>query len=146
MPFAINEVTRFIRPTKTPEYLAGGKPVVSTPISDVMRHYGRLGGVTIAATPGGSWQVRGSAGAGGRRRRVAGRRLTASCRELGHHVRRMIRPDGRACRCQGQARHKAPPMRPPPTAGKYDYLIVGAASPARCWPSGWPASMAPACC
>ncbi|MDB5458683.1 MAG: UDP-galactopyranose mutase, partial [Caulobacteraceae bacterium] len=30
MPFAINESTRFISPTKTPEYLAGGRPVVST--------------------------------------------------------------------------------------------------------------------
>jgi UDP-galactopyranose mutase len=33
MPFAINESTRFISPTKTPEYLAGGRPVVSTPIT-----------------------------------------------------------------------------------------------------------------
>ena len=30
MPFAINEATRFISPTKTPEYLAGGRPVVSS--------------------------------------------------------------------------------------------------------------------
>jgi len=36
MPFAINEATRFISPTKTPEYLAAGKPVVSTPIHDVI--------------------------------------------------------------------------------------------------------------
>ena len=51
MPFAINEATRFISPTKTPEYLAGGKPVVSTPVRDVVRHYGHLEGVKIAATP-----------------------------------------------------------------------------------------------
>jgi UDP-galactopyranose mutase len=51
MPFAMNESTRFISPTKTPEYLAGGKPVVSTPIRDVVRHYGQLMGVKIAATP-----------------------------------------------------------------------------------------------
>ncbi|HEX2560644.1 UDP-galactopyranose mutase [Phenylobacterium sp.] len=51
MPFAINESTRFISPTKTPEYLAGGRPVVSTPIVDVCRHYGDLEGVKIAATP-----------------------------------------------------------------------------------------------
>jgi UDP-galactopyranose mutase len=50
MPFAINESTRFISPTKTPEYLAGGKPVVSTPIKDVIRHYGDIEGVAIAAT------------------------------------------------------------------------------------------------
>ena len=49
MPFAMNESTQFISPTKTPEYLAGGKPVVSTPIRDVVRHYGKLEGVRIAA-------------------------------------------------------------------------------------------------
>ena len=50
MPFAMNESTQFISPTKTPEYLAGGTPVVSTPIKDVVRHYGQLEGVKIAAT------------------------------------------------------------------------------------------------
>jgi UDP-galactopyranose mutase len=48
MPFAMNESTQFISPTKTPEYLCGGKPVVSTPIRDVVRHYGQLEGVEIA--------------------------------------------------------------------------------------------------
>jgi len=38
--FAMNESTRFISPTKTPEYLAAGKPVISTPIRDVVRPYG----------------------------------------------------------------------------------------------------------
>jgi glycosyltransferase involved in cell wall biosynthesis len=51
MPFARNESTRFISPTKTPEYLAGGRPVVSTPIRDVVRPYGELGLVEIAAEP-----------------------------------------------------------------------------------------------
>jgi len=51
MPFAMNESTQFISPTKTPEYLAGGRPVVSTPIKDVVRHYGQLEGVKIASTP-----------------------------------------------------------------------------------------------
>jgi glycosyltransferase involved in cell wall biosynthesis len=51
MPFAMNESTQFISPTKTPEYLAGGKPVVSTPVKDVVRHYGQLEGVKIASTP-----------------------------------------------------------------------------------------------
>ena len=50
MPFAMNESTQFISPTKTPEYLAGGKPVVSSPIKDVVRHYGHLEGVKIAST------------------------------------------------------------------------------------------------
>jgi glycosyltransferase involved in cell wall biosynthesis len=44
----MNESTQFISPTKTPEYLAGGKPVVSTPIRDVVRHYGQMEGVLIA--------------------------------------------------------------------------------------------------
>jgi hypothetical protein len=46
--FALNESTRFISPTKTPEYLAGAKPVVSTPIQDVIRPYGDQGLVHIA--------------------------------------------------------------------------------------------------
>ncbi|WP_052389185.1 glycosyltransferase [Belnapia moabensis] len=40
MPFAQNESTRFISPTKTPEFLAAGLPVVSTPITDVVRDWG----------------------------------------------------------------------------------------------------------
>ncbi len=48
MPFALNESTRFISPTKTPEFLAAGVPVVSTAITDVVRPYGELGLVEIA--------------------------------------------------------------------------------------------------
>ncbi len=48
LPFAVNDATRFISPTKTPEYLAAGRPAVSTPIRDVERHYGALKGVFIA--------------------------------------------------------------------------------------------------
>ena len=51
LPFALNESTKYISPTKTPEYLAGGKPVVSTSIKDVVRPYGELGLVHIADTP-----------------------------------------------------------------------------------------------
>jgi UDP-galactopyranose mutase len=40
LPFALNESTRYISPTKTPEYLAAGLPVVSTPIRDVVAPYG----------------------------------------------------------------------------------------------------------
>jgi UDP-galactopyranose mutase len=50
MPFAVNEATKFISPTKTPEYLSGGVPVVSTPITDVVRSYGHLDAVAIAHT------------------------------------------------------------------------------------------------
>jgi UDP-galactopyranose mutase len=48
LPFALNPATRFISPTKTPEYLAAGRRVVSTPIYDVVRPYGELGLVEIA--------------------------------------------------------------------------------------------------
>lgn len=50
LTFARNESTRFISPTKTPEYLAAGKPVVSTSIRDVVRPYGDLNLVRIADT------------------------------------------------------------------------------------------------
>jgi UDP-galactopyranose mutase len=51
MPFAMNAATKYISPTKTPEYLAAGKPVVSTPIADVVRTYGDSGLAHIAGTP-----------------------------------------------------------------------------------------------
>ena len=50
LPFARNEATRFISPTKTPEYMAAGKPAVSTSIPDVVRPYGQQGLVRIADT------------------------------------------------------------------------------------------------
>lgn len=49
IPFAINNSTKFISPTKTPEYLAAGVRVVSTPICDVIRPYGMDGLVSIAS-------------------------------------------------------------------------------------------------
>jgi glycosyltransferase involved in cell wall biosynthesis len=49
--FARNAATRFISPTKTPEYLAAGKPVVSTSIADVVTPYGDLQLVRIADNP-----------------------------------------------------------------------------------------------
>jgi glycosyltransferase involved in cell wall biosynthesis len=51
VPFAMNESTRFISPTKTPEYLAAGKPVISTPINDVVRPYGEQKLVHIINSP-----------------------------------------------------------------------------------------------
>jgi len=50
MPFAHNDSTRFISPTKTPEFLAAGRPVVSTSIRDVVRPYGEKGLVQIGDT------------------------------------------------------------------------------------------------
>lgn len=48
MPFALNESTKFISPTKTLEYMAGEKPVVSTPVKDVIWLYGNA--VEVAQT------------------------------------------------------------------------------------------------
>lgn len=48
LPFAMNEATRFISPTKTLEYMAAEKPAVSTPIKDVVEPYGHV--VSIAHT------------------------------------------------------------------------------------------------
>ncbi len=39
MPFALNDATRFISPTKTLEYMAAGRPIVSTAIADVVAEY-----------------------------------------------------------------------------------------------------------
>jgi glycosyltransferase involved in cell wall biosynthesis len=50
IPFQLNESTRFISPTKTPEYLSAGIPVVSTPIRDVVKPYGIKKLVHIAST------------------------------------------------------------------------------------------------
>lgn len=51
LPFAHNDATRFISPTKTLEYLAAGLRVISTSIRDVVNPYGRQGHVAIADDP-----------------------------------------------------------------------------------------------
>jgi UDP-galactopyranose mutase len=57
MPFARNESTRYISPTKTPEYLAAGLSVVSTSITDVVEPYGRQELVAIADNVGATVQA-----------------------------------------------------------------------------------------
>ena len=52
MPFALNASTRYISPTKTPEFLAAGLRTVSTAVHDVVRGYGDSGMVTIADADG----------------------------------------------------------------------------------------------
>ncbi|HXI16892.1 MAG TPA: glycosyltransferase, partial [Chloroflexota bacterium] len=49
MPFALNDATKFISPTKTLEYMAAHKPIVSTPVADVVGSYAEA--VAICATP-----------------------------------------------------------------------------------------------
>jgi UDP-galactopyranose mutase len=50
IPFLLNDSTKYISPTKTPEYLAAGKPVISSSIKDVVTPYGYKGLVHIADT------------------------------------------------------------------------------------------------
>ncbi len=49
MPFALNEATRFISPTKTLEYMAAGRAIVSTPITDVQEPYGDIACIADSA-------------------------------------------------------------------------------------------------
>ena len=49
MPFALNEATEYINPTKTLEYMAAGKPIVSTAVADVVRNFTPI--VRIARSP-----------------------------------------------------------------------------------------------
>lgn len=51
MPFALNDATKYISPTKTPEFLAAGRPVVSTSIRDVVHPYAQQKLVHIADNP-----------------------------------------------------------------------------------------------
>ena len=51
MPFALNEATRCISPTKTPEFLAAGVPLVSTSVPDVVADWAKDGVVAIADGP-----------------------------------------------------------------------------------------------
>lgn len=53
MPFALNDATRFISPTKAPEYLAGGCRVISTPITDVVSRFAGISAVAIASDASG---------------------------------------------------------------------------------------------
>jgi UDP-galactopyranose mutase len=128
MPFAINEATRFISPTKTPEYLAAGCPVVSTPIVDVVRHYGDLDGVTIADTPDAfvaacerAMTLR-AAGAGWRDQadaQLARGSWSSTALEMAALIEAEI---------AGRNRHEpvVSPVTWPPVRERYDVMIVGA--------------------
>jgi UDP-galactopyranose mutase len=129
MPFAINEATRFISPTKTPEYLAAGLPVVSTPITDVVKTYGDIDAVRIAATPAEFIAACEEALTLDRASylpavdaRIAAMGWDESFQRIAHLVH------------QAQLREPAPPHRHlaspaigmPRGSGPYDYLVVGA--------------------
>ncbi len=142
LPFALNESTRYISPTKTPEYLAAGKPVVSTPIHDVVSAYGKAGLVAIAATapqfaealdralqpPAASWHA-------AVKEKLAtsswDRTWAAMWKEIERSMTRSI--SGRAeLREETLAGFRIPPVAIRVTASrrermeKFDYLVVGA--------------------
>ena len=50
LPFALNDSTRYISPTKTLEYMAAGKPIVSTPIADVVECFAHVVSIANSAT------------------------------------------------------------------------------------------------
>ncbi|KTT98168.1 UDP-galactopyranose mutase [Sphingomonas yabuuchiae] len=128
MPFAINEATRFISPTKTPEYLAAGCPVVSTPITDVVRHYGALAGVTIADTPAAFVAACEAAmalrAAGNDWRDEADRQLSrGSWSSTALEMTALIEAE-----IAGRNRHEpiVSPVTWPPLQDRYDVMVVGA--------------------
>jgi glycosyltransferase involved in cell wall biosynthesis len=49
MPFALNDATKFINPTKALEYMATGRPIVSTAIEDVVVQFSDV--VKVAGSP-----------------------------------------------------------------------------------------------
>lgn len=134
IPFAINASTHFISPTKTPEYLAGGKPVVSTPIFDVVRGYGESGLVAIAgdaqefaraveaalAPPTEAWKVQ-----------VTSLLKTTSWDKtwaaMSSEVERVLASSSKAHRASTSA-HDPTPRRTTSVLrqNSYDYLVVGA--------------------
>jgi UDP-galactopyranose mutase len=133
MPFAINESTRFISPTKTPEYLAAGRPVVSTPIVDVVRHYGDLEAVRIAATPDDFISACDQALALSRRKEPWLKAVDAALSALSWDEtfarmnQEIARAAGRGERSSlAGAALAAPAVRPASRRRPFDYLIVGA--------------------
>jgi UDP-galactopyranose mutase len=119
MPFALNEATRSISPTKTLEYLAAGLPVVSTPVPDVVADY-----ETVVAIE--------EDGAGFAR--ACRETLTHSTTERDAKVRPLIRLhhwDSIAQRMEGlvSETHRTRPAKPRTVErrnGAFDYMVVGA--------------------
>ena len=131
MPFALNEATRFISPTKTPEYLAAGVPVVSTPIADVVRPYGDKG--LRRRSPRCADAVRAQA----RELLLERPQGRLACEVDRHPRRRLLGPDlGRHARADARRAGRGRPRRARQASRRrdraggmtamYDYLIVGA--------------------
>lgn len=134
LPFALNASTRFISPTKTPEYLAAGKRVISTPIRDVVHDYGAAGLVQIAGTAeefaGAVEQVLHAGDDAGWRRAVIRKLATGSWDSTWAAMADQIERARAACKIEGT---KITPSLevvslrvPVQLKESYDYLVVGA--------------------
>ena len=128
MPFALNEATRFISPTKTPEYLAGGKPVVSTPVTGVVTGYGTCPRVLVADNADGIVNAieyalhlaRSGHGLDAADTLVAGSSWDRTFDEMAALVAKVRRPN------QAVYPITSPSVWPAPPAKHYDWMIVGA--------------------
>jgi UDP-galactopyranose mutase len=128
MPFALNDATRFISPTKTPEYLAAGCPVVSTPIRDVVRSYGPLAGVSIAAEPEAfvaACEAHLAAGRAGPWLNEADAHLAGMSWDATHAAMAALVDAVPARRSAGSPRLPAPALRRRPQP-PYDVVVAGA--------------------
>ncbi|MFL6672606.1 MAG: FAD-dependent oxidoreductase [Massilia sp.] len=141
LPFALNDATRFISPTKVLEYMAAELPIVSTPIADVARPYGHVVAIAGDARQFVAACEAALALAPAEREQMAARmraivantswEQTAACmREL---MDAMPRRQGRAAFGAGEAApvgsvggSKVNPLRPQGAAQKAGTVIIGA--------------------
>ncbi len=138
MPFALNDATRFISPTKTPEFLAAGVPVVSTAVPDVVADWRAGGLVSIASTPaevvarlGEKLAGKDPAWLSAVDQRLLGMSWDATWGRMEHviadrpitDVTQPSVPDTAAISLLPRSKQRGPASRPGDT---YDWLIVGA--------------------
>jgi UDP-galactopyranose mutase len=121
LPFARNESTRFISPTKTPEYLAAGRPVVSTSIRDVVSPYGDEGLVWIADQPKDFAHACEQAMQGDAKERL--RRADAFLTEMSWDYTWADMRELIEAAVERRARRVRPPL---PRREGFDWLVVGA--------------------
>ncbi|MBC6983466.1 NAD(P)-binding protein [Caulobacter sp. 17J80-11] len=137
IPFARGAAARFACPPQTAEYLAGGRPVVATPLVDLVRHWGELEAVRVAATPEKFVQACQTAldmsaePDGGAWRAPADTALAESCWDLTHARMAELVEGVVSARRPVSAPFlreivSAPAVRPSARRSHYDVLVVGA--------------------
>jgi UDP-galactopyranose mutase len=139
LPFALNEATQFISPTKTLEYMTAERPIVSTPIRDVVEPYGDI--VLIADARGFEGQCRRALTMSSAERasrseamratvaRTSWRATADGMRELiGEAIARKTRHGSPPVRVADEAAFsgRAAPAHPRATARHYDTIVIGA--------------------